>query len=118
LSSDIHEQLRLLREELSLSGEVELDLENFLASMIDKNILIREDKIRMAFEHFKHSDNDDEGSLKLSDFVRMLGAENQAHEIFSIIDTDGDGLISYKEFLTIMAKDDDYDLCRLNLCQD
>lgn len=111
-SADLHEQLRLLHEELSLSGEDELDREDFLASMIDKNILVREDKIRMAFEHFKHSDDDDTESLQLSDLVRVLGAEAQAQEIVCAIDTNGDGHISYEEFLSMMAKDDDYNLFR------
>jgi Ca2+-binding EF-hand superfamily protein len=99
-SLDLKEKLKELRQILSLSGDERLNWKDFLAAMTDKSLLMREDKIKMAFEHFKKSDNQ---CLHWSDLVEILGGESQAKEIIGDIDTDGDGLISFEEFKTLMA---------------
>jgi len=99
-SLELKEKLKELREILSLSGDERLNWKDFLAAMTDKSLLMREDKIKMAFEHFKKSDNQ---CLHWSDLVEILGGESQAKEIIGDIDADGDGLISYEEFKALMA---------------
>ena len=100
-SYELKEKLKNLRKDLSLSGEDRLELKDFIAMMTDKSLLIREDKIRMAFEYFKKSENN---ALLITDLVRILGGEEQARDIMGAIDTDGDGCISYEEFRQMMTE--------------
>ena len=76
-------------------------MKDFLAVMTDKSLLIREDKIRMAFEHFKKATNN---ALLVTDLVDILGGEDQARDIMGAVDTDGDGCISYEEFRQMMTE--------------
>ncbi len=61
-----------LREELKLSGEDTMDWKDFLTGTMDKNLAMREDKIRQAFDHFRHADDN---CLVLSDLVEIFGGE-------------------------------------------
>jgi len=65
-----------------------------LAGTMDKHLAMREDKIRMTFDHFKKSNDN---CLLVSDLVDIFG-EVPAREIMSFVDTDGDGRISFEEF--------------------
>ena len=49
-------ELRTLRNDLSLSGEDSLNWRDFIALMMDKQLVMKEDNLRMVFEHFKKSD--------------------------------------------------------------
>lgn len=91
----VHQDLRHLRRDLSLSGEDTLNWRDFLAGTMDKHLAMREDKIRMAFDHFKKSDDK---CLLVSDLVDIFGGESSAREIMGFVDTDGDGRISFEEF--------------------
>ena len=96
----MQEELRQLRNDLSLSGEDTLNWKDFLSAMMDKSLLMREDKIRMAFEHLKKSESQ---CLLISDLVDFFGGESQAKDIMGQIDSDGDGQISFEEFKNMMA---------------
>lgn len=98
--SDLQEEVRQLRNDLSLSGEDTLNWKDFLSAMMDKSLLMRDDKIRMAFEHFKKSESQ---CLLISDLVHFFGGESQAKDIMGQIDSDGDGQISFEEFKNMMA---------------
>uniref|UniRef100_A0A6U0Q172 Uncharacterized protein n=1 Tax=Eucampia antarctica TaxID=49252 RepID=A0A6U0Q172_9STRA len=98
--SDLQEKVRDLRDDLSLSGEDTLNWKDFLAAMMDKSLWMREDKIRMAFDHLKKSDDN---CLLISDLVDLFGGESKAKEIMGEICSDGVGRISYKDFKNMMA---------------
>mmetsp|Transcript_16051 Transcript_16051/g.22360 ORF Transcript_16051/g.22360 Transcript_16051/m.22360 type:complete len:182 (+) Transcript_16051:1007-1552(+) len=46
---------RSLRAELQLCDQSTLHWKEFLAATMDKNLALREDKIRLAFDHFRHA---------------------------------------------------------------
>jgi len=80
----------------------------FLALTMDKNLALREDKIHLAFDHFKRSESKD---LQLSDLVDVLGGETQAREIMKMVDSDGDGKISFDDFYSAIKDsiEEEYD---------
>ena len=93
--SEIQKDINLLKQELSLTGTDTLNWKVFLAATMDKHLVMREDKIKMAFDHFKHSDAD---CLTKADFEEVFKGDGQAHEIFDYLDTDGDGRVSFEDF--------------------
>jgi Ca2+-binding EF-hand superfamily protein len=95
-----------LREELKLSGEDSMNWKDFLAATMDKNLALREDKIRQAFDHFKHSDDN---CLYLADLVEIFGGEAQAEEIMGFIDSDGDNRVTYEDFRDAVKESFDED---------
>jgi Ca2+-binding EF-hand superfamily protein len=90
-----------LKEELKLSDTDTLNWKAFLAATMDKNLVIREDKIKFAFDHFKHSDTD---HLILQDFIAIFESEAQAKEIFEFLDSDRDGKVSFEDFRNAMEE--------------
>ena len=91
----VQEDLQDLREDLSLSGTDKIKWKEFLAATMDKSLAIREDKVHLAFDHFKRSNSQ---TLQLSDLIGILGGETQAREIIGFVDSDGDGKISFEDF--------------------
>jgi Ca2+-binding EF-hand superfamily protein len=90
-----------MKEELSLSDTDTLNWKAFLAATMDKNLVIREDKIRFAFDKFKHSDAD---CLTIQDFAGIFESEGQAKEIFDFLDSNRDGKVSFEDFRTAMEE--------------
>ena len=98
LDPSLKAELRNLRNELCVSGDTKLDWRNFLAATMDKNLALREDKIRLAFDQFRQS-----GSyVEVSDLTRIFGSHAQAMEIMGSADVDKDGRIDYMEFKNVM----------------
>lgn len=92
--------LRKLREDLCLSGEESLDWRDFIALMMDKQLVMKEDNLRMVFEHFKKSD---QNHIVVSDIVDLVGvSQKQAMEIMKLVDRDCDGRIDFGEFRKMM----------------
>jgi calcium-dependent protein kinase len=107
----VQDDLRTLRNKLSLSEDATLNWKDFLAGTIDKTLAMREDNIRMVFDHFKHGADADH--LKYEDVLEIFGGESQAQEIMQFLDSDGDGVISFEDFRKAveesMAEDIDYE---------
>lgn len=97
---NVTSDLRDLREELSLSGEDSLNWRDFITVMMDKNLVMKEDNLRMVFEHFKKSDPH---HIVVSDIVDLVGCtEKQAMEIMKLVDANSDGRIDFNEFRKMM----------------
>lgn len=94
--ANVQDDLRALRDKLSLSEDSTLNWKDFLSGTIDKTLAKREDNIRMVFNHFKHGADADH--LKYEDVVEIFGGESQAQEIMQFLDSDGDGVISFEDF--------------------
>jgi calcium-dependent protein kinase len=90
-----------MTQELSLTGADTLNWKAFLAATMDKNLVMREDKIKMAFDRFKHSEAD---CLTIQDFNGIFENEAQGKEIFDYLDTDGDGKVSFDDFRNAMEE--------------
>jgi Ca2+-binding EF-hand superfamily protein len=100
------DNLKTLREDLSLEGTDKIKWKEFLAATMDKNLAMREDKVQLAFEHFKQSDSN---SIQLSDLIEILGGETQAREIMGYLDSDGDGKITFDDFFGAIKESMDAD---------
>jgi calcium-dependent protein kinase len=99
-SPEVTQNLRNLRVELSLSGEDSLNWRDFIALMMDKQLVMKEDNLRMVFEHFKKSDPD---NIVVSDIVDVVGvSEKQAMDIMKLVDGNSDGRIDFNEFRRMM----------------
>jgi Ca2+-binding EF-hand superfamily protein len=106
---EIVANLKDLQEELNLEGTDKINWKEFLAATMDKNLAMRQDKVQLAFDHFKRSDSI---NIQMGDLVELLGGETQAKEIMTFIDSDGDGKITFDDFFgalkeSVEAEDDD-----------
>ena len=92
-----------MKEQLDLSDHDTLDWKAFLAAALDTNLVMREDKIRFAFDHFQH--HEDKEYLTLQDFADIFEGESlQGKDIFAYLDTNGDGKVSFDDFRTAMEE--------------
>mmetsp|Transcript_32057 Transcript_32057/g.39333 ORF Transcript_32057/g.39333 Transcript_32057/m.39333 type:complete len:576 (-) Transcript_32057:117-1844(-) len=97
---ELRKELRRLKDSLDLSGSETITWKEFLTATMDKSIAMREDKIHMAYDHFRTTG---QNCLSLSDLVEIFGGEEQAKEIMGDVDLDGDGRITYEDFKNMMA---------------
>jgi calcium-dependent protein kinase len=105
--TEIQDEINSMKEALALTGNDTLNWKAFLAATVDKNLVMREDKIRIAFDHFKkHSDAD---CLTLADFAGIFGGEAQAKEIFECLDSDADGKVTFDDFRNAIEQRIDQD---------
>lgn len=105
-TTELKESLSELRRELSLSGEAKLNYKDFVAATMDRNLAMREDNIRVAFDHFRHTEAD---YLTLEDLSDVFGREAPAKELMNFLDYDGDGKISFEDFRHAVAETFDED---------
>jgi len=96
-----------MKEELSLSDDDTLNWKSFLDATVDKNLVMRADKIRYAFDHFVHGENKD--YLTLTDFESIFHGDAQGREVFQFLDTNGDGKVSFDDFRAAMEENIDFE---------
>ena len=71
-----------------------------MAATLSRNVFIREENIRMAFEFF---DKDATGSITVANLIEIFGSEQHAKEVIGDVDIDGDMELSFGEFKTMMT---------------
>ena len=81
-----------------------IDYTEFLTAAFQKQVLLQEDNLERAFKIF---DVDGDGQITLDELKGGFGANNSQEdklwkEIMMEVDTNGDGLISYEEFVAHM----------------
>lgn len=94
-NEEVLTRLREMRRDLAISDDERLNWRDFLALTMDRSLAVREDNLKTAFEHFKHTDAD---YLTVSDLAEIFGGEAQARDVMHLIDADGDGKVSYEDF--------------------
>uniref|UniRef100_A0A7S2JSJ9 Calmodulin n=1 Tax=Leptocylindrus danicus TaxID=163516 RepID=A0A7S2JSJ9_9STRA len=94
---DVADYIRNMREKLGVDGNsnASIDWKAFIHAAVKKQVAMRDDKIRQAFESFDVSKN---GEISMADLAKVFGSEAQAREIMGDADTNNDGVISYDEF--------------------
>ena len=102
LPTEIQAELVAMKEGLSLSDDDTLNWRAFLAATVDKNLVMREDKIRYAFDHFVHGENKD--YLTQADFDSIFEGDAQGREVFKFLDTNGDGKVLFEDFRRAMEE--------------
>ena len=103
LPPEIQTEINAMKEDLSLSDNDTLNWRALLAATVDRNLVMREDKIRFAFDHFIHKENTE--YLTPADFADIFkGEASQGKEIFDILDTDKDGKVSFDDFRDAMEE--------------
>eukprot|EP00968_Pinguiococcus_pyrenoidosus_P007136 scaffold472_cov264-Pinguiococcus_pyrenoidosus.AAC.2 len=85
---------------IDLDGNNCLDYNEFLAATMERNLIMRDENIRAAFRAF---DKEGRGHLTIQDLVEIFGSEQHAVEVLGEIDDNGDGVISFDEFKTMMV---------------
>jgi calcium-dependent protein kinase len=106
-SENILHDLRALRTDLAISGDQQLNWRDFVASTMDRSLALREDNMKMAFEHFRHTDAE---YLTIDDLAEIFGGRAQAREVMAaVLDPDRDGKVSFEDFRHALAEimDDD-----------
>jgi Ca2+-binding EF-hand superfamily protein len=102
LPPEIQAEINAMKQDLSLSDTDTLNWKAFLAATVDKNLVMRDDKIRFAFDHFIHKENKE--YLTLADFADIFEGEAQGKEVFDFLDTDRDGKVSFDDFRAAMQE--------------
>jgi len=92
-------EVMTLMEGIDIDGSHSLDYQEFLAAVVDRNVFIKEENIRLAFQHF---DKEGSGVIRPQDLVEIFGSIQHAQEVIGGIDLNGDGIISYDEFKEMM----------------
>ena len=107
LPPEVQAEINAMKEDLALSDNDTLNWRALLAATVDQNLVMREDKIRFAFDHFIHKENTE--YLTVSDFAHIFDGEAQGKEIFDFLDTDRDGKVSFDDFRCAMEECIDID---------
>lgn len=100
IRAELRERLEHLCEDLSLSGNETLNWKEFRAAMLDKQLLIREEKIRLAFNLFRKR----EGKyVNVSEVMELFGGESEAGEILNMDQISSKPAITCDEFRSALA---------------
>ena len=94
-SDNILHDLRELRTDLAISGDQKLNYRDFVASTMDRSVALREDNMKMAFQHFGHTNAE---YLTIDDLADIFGGKAQAREVMAVLDTDRDGKVFFEDF--------------------
>ena len=103
---NILHDLRELRTDLAISGDQKINWRDFVATTMDRSVALREDNMKMAFEHFGHTNAE---YLTIDDLEEIFGGKAQASEVMAVLDTDKDGKVSFEDFRKALVESMDED---------
>lgn len=83
-------------------GNGMIDINEFVAVAMNRDVLLSEDKMKQAFKMF---DIDGDGSIDVTELRRLVGNISDAawKVIISEVDKDGNGVVDYSEFKAMLG---------------
>ncbi len=97
---DLHKKIARLCQDLSLNGDESIVWKDFLSAAADKSLLIKEQKIKLAFNLFQKSSSK---GVRVSDLLNLIGGEDGAEEIIHVDQLGDMEMITYDQFRTMMT---------------
>jgi calcium-dependent protein kinase len=97
--------LDALISEMDFDRSGRIDYSEFLASTLDKNVYMQEERLYMAFKVF---DKDGSGKISANELKEILGNQGQSdselwEQLIGECDVNRDGEIDFNEFLALMS---------------
>lgn len=97
----IEEEVTELVKGIDIDGDGLVDYPEFLAATMKRNLANKEEYLVNAFNYF---DTKKQGVITKADLVQFMGSEEQAQEVMNEVDANGDGVISFEEFVGMMNR--------------
>lgn len=105
------EEIEMMIHEIDQDSNGEIDFDEFVAVMSRKvSATYTADQVKNAFKVFEG--NAPPGFIKVDVLIRALTmdgtdklTEDQAHDLVSQLEPDGDGMINYVEYVDLMMSD-------------
>ena len=109
-TEEAKQDVQKIFDEVDLDGSGEIEFSEWIVASIDKKSLITDEKLKLAFQLF---DKDNSGTISPHEVRRELtmNEENETEEearlwksIIDDVDMDGNGVIDFDEFATMIRK--------------
>ena len=108
-SDTLEQDVATIYKNIDMDNNGYIEYEEFVRAAVSKEKFLNENVLRFAFRYF---DKDGSGEITFNEieevFKQSIADKNKVHEslkkIISEVDTNGDGVISFDEFSTVMKK--------------
>merc|ERR1712151_260775 len=100
---EIPEDLQNIIEGIDSDGSGQIDYTEFIAATLEKKQYLEESTVWAAFRVF---DRNGDGKISPEELRHVLGDEDVKNMFSTDVDTSGDGLIDFQEFMEMMKKEE------------